>query len=84
MLLCTLVNITLMVVIFLPLISGASTSMDFEETEKFNLILNLVEGSELNYSAEVEIPSLQSIYYACVTKNLSATLILMSLICMFL
>lgn len=67
-LLHTLANIASMVVIFLPLISGPG--MDFQETE--NLILNLVEGSVLNYSTEVELSPLQSMY-ACVTKNLTTT-----------
>ena len=57
------------VVILLPLTS-LGASMDFKE-----IILNLMEGSTLNFTTEVEVSSLQSIY-VCVTncKSLSITL----------
>ena len=58
-------RIAFVVVVLLPFSSVASN--DFSEE-----ILNLVEGSKLNYSTGVEISSLQSMY-ACVTKNFSAT-----------
>lgn len=67
MLLCSLANIAAVVVVFLPLNTGLMADMNLQ-----NDILNLVEGSELNYSTEVELSSLLSMY-ACVTKNFSTS-----------
>ena len=61
------VLLNFVVVILLLLASPGTGSLDFKET-----ILNLEEGSTLNYSTGVESSSLQSIY-VCITKNSSAT-----------
>ena len=63
-----LANVIFMVVDFLPLNSGAG----LDSREK-NVILNLVEGSELNYSAATEMSTAVQSMYACVTRNLSTT-----------
>ena len=62
------VLLNFVVVILLLLTSPGAGSLDFNET-----ILNLEEGSTLNYSTGVESSeSLQSIY-VCITKNSSAS-----------
>ena len=63
-----LANVIFMVIIFLPLNSGAG----LDSREK-NVILNLVEGSELNYSTATEMSTAVQSMYTCVTRNLSTT-----------
>ena len=64
----TVTRAVLLLVLVLLLLFSSKASTDFSED-----VLNLIEGSKLNYSAGVEgISSIQSVY-TCITKNVSAT-----------
>ncbi len=61
-------SLSQVVVLILPLLASPGASLDFKET-----ILNLEEGSTLNYSIGFESSESLQWIYICVTKNSSAS-----------